>query len=303
MEGSRNRKQRRAAATAATTANSDAFDPSTIPLSRPPPKSSSNAKERTLMDIISERQSELIGKATVAGAESGVSPGTRFVTVDPTTGEISGLDPSELAAAKGKGKGERVQEITEDASSDDDAQSEENEADPEHLIPPVIDTLLLSVPLTTLHMTLSYLAAHQYAEKIELDIIVRESLWVAFPMLTFLIHLAHGHVISFFAGASKTTETISLFPWDSDKLSLEFFRKLLFPPALRTLVFLPLAIFLGCKLMVITNEDPYYAVMKGAPAIGTMWIWSILEISVGAAVLGALVPLTWGVWWMGYGIL
>ncbi|PYH97324.1 hypothetical protein BO71DRAFT_417182 [Aspergillus ellipticus CBS 707.79] len=284
MEGSRNRKQRRAAA-AATTAHNDAFEPSTIPLARPP---TSKTKEKTLMDIIAERQGELISQATVAGAESGVSPGTRFVTVDPTTGEISGLDASELAA-----------EITEE----EDTQSEEDEPDSDHPIPPFIDTLLLSVPLTTLHMTLAYLAAHQYAETIEMDKLVRESVFVAFPMLTLLIHLAHGHIVSFFGSTGKTTESISLFPWDSDKLTLAFFRKLLFPPRLRTMAFLPLAIFLGCRLMLMTNEDPYYAVMKGAPAIGTMWIWCILEIPVGAAALGALGPLTWGVWWKGYGIL
>ncbi|RAK84227.1 hypothetical protein BO79DRAFT_203245 [Aspergillus costaricaensis CBS 115574] len=223
MEGPRNRKQRRAAAAAATTVDSDTFDPSSIPLARPAPNIP-KSKEKTLMDIISERQSELLGQANAPTATSDSSP--RFAT-------------------------------------------------------------------------------HQYAESIELDNLIRESVFVAFPMLTLLVHLAHGHVVSFIGstGRSKSTETVSLLPWDSEKLTLEFFRKLLFPPALRTMVFLPMAVALGCKLMVITNDEPYYAVMRGAPAIGTIWIWSILEIPFGAAVIGALGPLAWGVWWKGYGIL
>ncbi|BCR99597.1 uncharacterized protein AKAW2_41280A [Aspergillus luchuensis] len=300
MEGPRNRKQRRAAAAAATTVDSDTFDPSSIPLARPapnPPKS----KEKTLMDIISERQSELLGQANAPTGTSDSSP--RFVTIDPTTGDISGLNASELAAVKNGQDIRRVEEVTDETASSEKGEDEPEESD--HPIPPVIDTLLLSVPLTTLHLTLAYLAAHQYAESIELDHLIRESVFVAFPMLTLLVHLAHGHVVSFIGstGRLKSTETVSLLPWDSEKLTLEFFRKLLFPPALRTMVFLPMAVALGCKLMVITNDEPYYAVMRGAPAIGTIWIWSILEIPFGAAVIGALGPLAWGVWWKGYGIL
>jgi hypothetical protein len=88
----------------------------------------------------------------------------------------------------------------------------------------------------------------------------------------------------------------------SDKLTFSFFRKLVFPPALRTFVFLPVAVVLGAHLIAITNGEPYYAIMKKAPAVGTIWIWSILELSFGAAVIGALGPLAWGIWWMGYGI-
>ncbi|GCB19048.1 hypothetical protein AAWM_01933 [Aspergillus awamori] len=300
MEGPRNRKQRRAAAAAATTVDSDTFDPSSIPLARPapnPPKS----KEKTLMEIISERQSELLGQANAPTGASDSSP--RFVTIDPTTGDISGLNASELAAVKNGQDIRRVEEVTDETASTEEGKDEPEES--EHPIPPVIDTLLLSVPLTTLHLTLAYLAAHQYAESIELDNLIRESVFVAFPMLTLLVHLAHGHVVSFIGstGRSKSTETVSLLPWDCEKLTLAFFRKLLFPPALRTMVFLPMAVALGCKLMVITNDEPYYAVMRGAPAIGTIWIWSILEIPFGAAVIGALGPLAWGVWWKGYGIL
>jgi hypothetical protein len=220
------------------------------------------------------------------------------VTIDPATGKISSLDGSDVTGLEDHVtadgiQGPRVIEV--------DEEKKEEGGDDEPPIPPVIDTLLLSIPLTVLHLTLGYLAAHQYAQSIQLNALFRNSGFVAFPMLTLLIHLAHGHIISFSRGAKA--ETLSLFPWHAEKLSFSFLRKLLFPPTLKTMVFLPGAVLLGSKLMAMTNEDTYYAVMKQAPAVGTLWVWCILEVPVGAAVLGALGPLAWGVFWKGYGIL
>ncbi|RAH82342.1 hypothetical protein BO86DRAFT_311664 [Aspergillus japonicus CBS 114.51] len=290
MEGARNRKQRRAAAAAAAKQprSTDAFDPASVPLAHPP---TNHPTGKTLVDIIAERQGELLGQLSPNG-NAGASPQTQFVTVDPRTGAISAVDEGR--------NGEHEMSGGEDEEDEED-EDEDEEEELDHPIPPVIDTLLLAVPLATLHLTLAYLAAHQYAQEIELAKLVRESACVALPMLALLIHLAHGHVVPFVGAPNK--ETLSLLPWDSEKRSWAFMRRLLFPPSLRTVVFLPLTAFLGCRLMVMTNEDPYYAVMKHAPAFGTMWIWGVLEMSFGPAVLGALGPLIWGVWWMGYGIL
>ncbi|KAL6238549.1 hypothetical protein BDW75DRAFT_13720 [Aspergillus navahoensis] len=286
MDSSRNRKQRRAAVAASRT---DSFDPSTIPLARPPQKDASKSQKngKTLVDLIAERQGELEGKMSISGSKKGVE--TTYVTIDPKTGEISPFDEATHASI-GTGQGH---------SSGENATDENPGGNP---IPPLIDTILLSFPLTVLHLTLGYLAAHQYAQSINLPSLFRNSGFVAFPMLTLLVHLAHGHIVNFRRGQSES-EVISLFPWHSEKLSFAFLRKLLFPPSLKTLVFLPGAVILGNKLMAMTNEDAYYAVMKQAPAIGTLWVWCILEIPVGAAVLGALGPLAWGVWWKGYGII
>ncbi|KAL2830013.1 hypothetical protein BDW59DRAFT_29413 [Aspergillus cavernicola] len=288
MDPPRNRKQKRAAAAAAVQINS--FDASSIPLTRPPQndsKGQSNGK--TLVDMITERQNEL-GSAMGAPGSKGLE--TKYMTIDPNTGEMSPFDGSGLS---GPGK--------EDHTSPEDVETTtDEEIDKDDSIVPLIDTLLLSVPLTILHLTLGYLAAHQYAQSIELDVLFRNSGLVAFPMLTLLIHFAHGHIVSFNRGQPEP-EVISLFPWHPSKLSFSFLRELLFPPSLKTIVSLPAAIFLGSKLMAMTNEDTYYAVMKRAPAIGTLWVLCILEMPFGAAILGALGPLAWGVWWKGYGII
>ncbi|RDW63018.1 uncharacterized protein DSM5745_10129 [Aspergillus mulundensis] len=282
MDPPRNRKQRRAAASASRT---DSFDPSSIPLARPQTDSSKGQKDgRTLVDLIAEKQGEIEGKIGSQGSKKEVE--TKYVTIDPNTGEISPFDEASHASAGNRNESQSLEDADE-------------EAEP---IPPLVDTLLLSFPLTVLHLTLGYLAAHQYAQSIDLKALFRNSGFVAFPMLTLLIHLAHGHIVRFHRGQAEP-ESISLLPWHPEKLSFSFLRKMLFPPSLKTIVFLPSAVILGSKLMSMTNEESYYAVMKQAPAIGTLWVWCILEISVGAAVLGALVPLVWGIWWKGYGII
>ncbi|KAF7530626.1 hypothetical protein PCG10_000135 [Penicillium crustosum] len=307
METPRNRKQRRAAAGSSTKK-----DEPEIALAHPQrddPTKNRATVERTLYDIIAERQSGLHQKkgAIPASVEAQGIPsqsgGTRFVTVD-ASGELVDTDgdiSSHLSNPSQKNtKNKNGQKSTKDTT----LKQSDSESETDKPLPPFLDTILLSLPLTTLHLTLGYLAAHQYAESIDLPKLFKESVTTAFPLLTFFIHLAHGHIISFKKRNSKAEpDHLYLLPLTRDKLTFSFLRRLVFPPTLKTLVFLPLSALLGAHLIAITNGEPYYAVMKKAPAVGTIWIWCILELSFGAAVLGALGPLIWGVWWMGYGII
>jgi hypothetical protein len=299
METPRNRKQRRAAAISS-------HDEPEISMAHPPrndPTQNRPTVEKTLYDIIAERQhgqNKKGGKIPPSAEGMGIpsqSEGTRFVTVDAsgnlvdTDGDINNhlSNTSQPQTSKGPPIPKKSDETDSEVVVDKP-------------LPPLLDTILLSLPLTTLHLTLGYLAAHQYAESIDLPKLFKESLTTAFPLLTLFVHLAHGHIISLGKRGSKNEVVPSLFPMTADKLNFTFLRKLVFPPALRTFFFLPVAAVLGAHLIAITNGDPYYAIMKKAPAVGTIWIWCILELSFGAAVLGALGPLVWGVWWMDYGI-
>lgn len=272
-----NRKQRRAAA-ASVSANTE---PS-IPLAHPPRGSpSQNTRTKTLYDIIAERQNQLLDQDV---QKQNPTPGMRL--------------PPGMRVVPTDAAGEVVDTDADSSSEDDDDKSEPeiNNSNNKPLAP-LLDTVLLTIPLTTLHSTLAFLAAHQYAEKTDFRALLQESLTVTLPLLTFVIHLVHGHIF---------TIPIPLFLRRQDTstgVSVGLVRRFIFPPALRTIAFLPVATVLGAHLIAITNGDPYYAVMKRAPAVGTLWIWCILEMSVGAAVLGALLPLVWGIWWMGYGIL
>ncbi|KAJ9293376.1 hypothetical protein DTO271G3_7872 [Paecilomyces variotii] len=280
MDAPRNRKQRRAAAK-----EPDSFDPSSIPLARPPPPSQ-NQRRKTLLEIAEERQREL---NRLHGQDD--SQGT-------AEGNVTETQSKKQAQFMRIGPDGNLVPVPASSSPNDNDNDEDATADPDDAISPFIDTLLLSIPLSAMHLTLSYLAAHQYAQDIPVKKLVNESLFAALPVLTFLIHLSHGHIISF----GQTDKSSKQPPRLSD-LSFSSIWKLIFPPTLRTLVFLPLAVGLGAKLVALTNDAGYYAVMKRAPSIGTLWVWSVLELSAGAAAIGVIVPLAWGVWWMGYTII
>lgn len=317
MDPPRNRKQRRAASSNSPSASATSVPD--IPLAHPPRHDSAQKpNERTLYDIIAERQNELqkqADHANKARGTSGLRPGqelplqgkgTRFVTVDAsgqivdTDGNIDNHELVNRGAQKPKAGGKGRLPPKEDDNEEDN--------DVDKPLPPFIDTVLLSMPLTTLHGTLSYLAAYQYAESTDAVRTLKDSIMFTFPLLTFLVHLVHGHIFSFRLRSTSnllaaSAQPISLIPITQDKLTLSFLRRLVFPPSIRTLIFLPISIMLGVHLITITNGEPYYAVMKKAPAFGTAWIWFVLELSFGPAALGALGPLIWGVWWKGYGIV
>ncbi|KAJ5370762.1 uncharacterized protein N7496_006854 [Penicillium cataractarum] len=307
MEAPRNRKQRRAAAANMNTASEEPDIPLALPERGDPSKKSS---EPTLYDIIEKRQKELLkqaeslGKAPAPALGKGLPSkptGTRYVTVDASGNLVEADGNVESPIPMNMG--------TQKAKPGRKAQPKDNNDDPELEIdkplPPLLDTILLAIPLTTLHLTLAYLAAHQYAESTNIPVLIKESIFITLPLLTFLVHFVHGHIVSFKLHTSfgfLAARPVSVLPLTRDKFTFFFLRRLVFPPTLRTIILLPISMLLGAHLITITNGEPYYAVMKKAPAFGTMWIWCILEMSFGPAVLGALGPLIWGVYYMGYGI-
>lgn len=295
-----NRKQRRAAAAAAAE-NENSFVDSSIPLSRPPEFTNKNntRQAKTLLEIAAERQQELNQHINNEGKKKkSQKPNGQFIDLNATetqflelssSGQVSSLDPNNLPTKTSKPKKEEGE----------DDEEEDGE------IPPLIDTLFTSIPLTTVHFTLAFLAAHQYVQQIIWKDLVKESLLIAFPVLTFVIHLAHGHVISFpFRQRQKKRKPPAKpnGPPSASSMISEALIGDLFTT--RTILFfLPLAILLGGTLVQTTNQAGYYAVMKRAPSIGTMWVWCVLEISSPlAALVALLVPLGWGVGVMGYKI-
>ncbi|KAJ5690186.1 hypothetical protein N7462_004578 [Penicillium macrosclerotiorum] len=306
MDPPRNRKQRRAAAAAHPSISQDPDIPLAHPERGPPAKKDG---ERTLYDIIAERQNELLRQAeglnrasgsTAAKRTSLESNETRFVTIDASGRLVDKNDDISQAPMKMG----TATDTTRNAQSN--ATDEDFKPDTDNPLPPFLDTILLSVPLATLHGTLAFLAAHQYAESTNIPALIKESLFKTLPLLTLLVHFLHGHIVNFKLRnylSFLAAQPVYILPLTRDKLSFSFLRSLFFPPTLRTILLLPVAVLLGAHLITITNGEPYYAVMKKAPAYGTMWIWCILEMSFGPAVLGALGPLAWGVWWMGYGII
>ncbi|KAL9578407.1 MAG: hypothetical protein Q9212_005738 [Teloschistes hypoglaucus] len=133
---------------------------------------------------------------------------------------------------------------------------------------PYLDVFLYTTSLTLLHFTLTLLVHHQYATERPsvLPIFLSSTIFSPAPwLILLLVGLLH--------------------PQASN--------------AYMQVIFAGMAIFAGSWLVQASNDDPYLAVMKKAPALGTLWVWGIVELRWDVAVACLMVTGGWG-WWKGY---
>lgn len=189
--------------------------------------------------------------------------------------DANSLKPENIVQVKIGKDGEIIQESGSSLPLGDDTGSAESET-------PWLDTVLLASSLSAVHFTLSVLAMHQYAEELRFQPLVGQTLFIAFPTLTMLIALFHGNLLpSSLRGLQPSVK--------------------IWVAALRSLVYVVTANVAGCYLIQTTNDRGYYAVMKDAPSIGTIWVWAVLEMGLLGALAGVLGPGLYA-WWFGYGI-
>jgi hypothetical protein len=62
-----------------------------------------------------------------------------------------------------------------------------------------------------------------------------------------------------------------------------------------------LATAAGCYLVHATNTQPYFAVMKRAPPVATLWVWSVVELRVELAATSLLAATAY-LWLAGFSI-
>ena len=135
---------------------------------------------------------------------------------------------------------------------------------------PYLDVALYTTTLTILHFTLTVLVHHQYATSPPSLPSIFYSSTVASPTPALLLVL------------------VALLHPRSSQLVTQ-------------LLFAALSIAAGVWLVYASNEDPYMAVMKKAPPLGTLWVWAIVEMKWEWA-LGCLgIVAAWG-WFNGYSI-
>lgn len=116
----------------------------------------------------------------------------------------------------------------------------------------ILDALLLTLTMSMLHFTLDILVYNQYRQSIEWLPIAKRSATL-FPILFMLIYTLNSRLAARF-------------------------------PFARQVLFFAMAIGAGCYMLHIGNTYDYYAVMKQAPPVGTVWIWSVYEMRLGFAV-------------------
>ena len=271
-----NRRERRNAQHANDSSSLNAA--SDIPLA-PPPKSNTR-KAKTLYEIAAEKQAELSKHGQPFSPTSGLDQkiATQTIRLGPD-GTLHTGEPTLTASP-----------ATYSSTGGYPVSSSASELDVQSTEIPLLDTLFMSLTLSALHFTLSVLAAHQYAQSIDWTSLSFQTLLAAFPVLTFLVHLTHGHIVHvpFLTPPTRSSSLRNNSSVSATTLPLQ-------------LLFLILANVCGCHLIALTNDRGYYAVMKRAPSIGTLWVWSVLELGLMGALGGVAGPAAYA-WWHEYGI-
>jgi hypothetical protein len=187
-----------------------------------------------------------------------------------------------------------LKERTESLNQAEDAIAEEDSDPP---IGRLGEAILWSISLAMLHFTFDVLVQHQYS----VDISWRTVLTTSFQA---------------FGGEPITLQLPSLL--DIMLRSIPVFFVLCYtlhphpspsplsprlPPryqvVISQLLFFMGSVASGCYLIYITNEHGYYAIMKRAPPVGCMWVWSVIELDLRWA-LPSLICCGTFLWWGGY---
>lgn len=138
-------------------------------------------------------------------------------------------------------------------------------------LPPLIESIFYALCFSMLHFTLDVLVYSQYRQSVEwYPIIVRTI--KALPLLTIIVYAFHA---------------------EHGMISEKRFG------VVRQAMFLVSAVTAGNYMVHSVHNDGYFAVMKQVPPIGTLWIWSVIEMRVGWAV-ASLAGVGAYMWWFGY---
>ena len=68
------------------------------------------------------------------------------------------------------------------------------------------------------------------------------------------------------------------------------------------MLFFGMSIGAGCWLIRAVNLDGYFFVMKQAPQLGTLWVWSVIEMRLGWATASLAVVAAY-LWVGGYSVV
>lgn len=126
------------------------------------------------------------------------------------------------------------------------------------------DALLYAISMTALHFTLDVIVYNQYRESILWDEIFKRAA-TASPIFAVLVYLTH----------------------------VDFSNRF---PIVRNLAFLAGSIAAGCYIIWSANTKGYFYVMKAAPPVGALWVWSVIEMSLPYAAANIVAVVAY-IWW------
>lgn len=172
------------------------------------------------------------------------------------------------------------------AESDDDEDDDEGEG-----IPPgaerILETLLYTVSLAMLHLTLDVLVQQQYAIEMEWFKIIQRALQALMGMVLLgsTVHPPHAALLNCPSCLHLvfTALVYALHPHAAATTVVPGLPQR-FQNKARQAIFLAMGTAAGCYLIHITNKYSYIAVLKQAPPLGCLWVWSIIELNLSLAV-------------------
>ncbi|KAK6200585.1 hypothetical protein LQW54_009704 [Pestalotiopsis sp. IQ-011] len=167
----------------------------------------------------------------------------------------------------------------EDADDEDEDEEEEGSAELSSSAERMLDVLLWAISLSMLHFTLDVLVQHQYAVRISWVQIISRTATAIFVFL-FLMFVLHPH--------PSAPRLIHGLPDH-------------YQSPLRQAIFFVTSVSCGCYLVYISNTYSYLAVMKQAPPLGCLWVWSVIEMNLLPATL-SLASAGGYLWYGGYSI-
>ncbi|PNS19346.1 Polyphosphoinositide phosphatase [Sphaceloma murrayae] len=145
------------------------------------------------------------------------------------------------------------------------------EAPDDDPIGPLGESIFYAISLSMLHFTLSLLVHNQYASRPPTLWPLAGETMKAAPFLWVFIYGLKCEVVA---------------RWARVKQGIHFV----------------LGVGAGCYLLWIGNRAGYLAVMKRAPPVGTVWVWSVIEMKLEWAVV-SLVACIGYLWWNGFSVM
>lgn len=186
-----------------------------------------------------------------------------------------------------------------------DADSDEEGLDP--AVDHVMDSFFYGVSLAILHVTLDVLVQHQYAMRINWRGIFKRGVLGLLRMgsfhsflMTMRIHvtlldslLTDMHIVFTFLVFVLHNHPGNEFLFGIPKR---------FQSKVRETLFFAASVGCGCYLIYVTNKEGYLRVMKKTPSLGCLWVWSVVEMRLGIAIMSLMINALY-MWWAGLSLV
>ncbi|KAG8673232.1 hypothetical protein FPOAC2_06671 [Fusarium poae] len=122
----------------------------------------------------------------------------------------------------------------------------------------ILETLLWTAIIATLHFTFDVLVQRQYAMELDWFLVIQRTFtaWLLFIALFYVLHPHYSQ-----------RQFIPLVPQQ-------------YQETIRQAIFFIASTLGGCYLIHISNNYSYIAVMKQAPPVGCLWVWAVVEMDI-----------------------